>query len=193
MSGELTLAVQKRALRTRAKMIASAISPEENAALSAALCAALAALPEFAAARTVCCFAGMEDEPDTRAFLTETLRRGKRLCLPRVLGGGELALCAVERLDSLEAGAFGILEPPAAAPCLPPREVDLCVVPCLAGSADGRRLGRGGGYYDRLLARLRPDAKTVLACRKALLLAHLPVGPQDAACDLVVTEEGALR
>lgn len=192
MNGDLALAAQKRAFRSRAKALAAAIPPAENAAVSAALCAHLVRLPAFVRAGTVCCFVGLPDEPDTRPFLTAALEQGKTLCLPRVRGKGELELCAVSSLADLTPGVFGILEPRADAPILPPEMLDLCVVPCLAGAPDGHRLGRGGGYYDRLLPRLRPDAAGVLACRKALLFPLVPAGEQDAACSLVVTEEGAL-
>lgn len=186
------LCAEKRAFRTRAKALAAALPPAENAAASAALCGHLAQLPALAAAKTVCCFVGLPDEPDTRPFLEAVLAQGKTLCLPRVQGRGVLALCAVPSLTGLAPGAFGILEPRPEARILPPESVDLCVVPCLAGAPDGHRLGRGGGYYDRLLPRLRPDAVTVLACRKALLFPRVPAGEQDAVCNLVVTEEGAL-
>ncbi len=186
------LRAEKRAFRTRAKALAAAISPAENAAASAALCGHLARLPAFAAAKTVCCFVGLPDEPDTRPFLEAVLAAGKTLCLPRVRGKGEMDLCTVASLAGLVPGTFGILEPPPEAPILPPEAIDLCVVPCLAGAPDGHRLGRGGGYYDRLLPRLRPDAAAVLVCRKALLFPWLPAGEEDAVCTQVVTEEGAL-
>ena len=192
MRETLILRAEKRAFRTRAKALAAAISSEENAAVSAALCGHLARLPAFAAAKTVCCFVGLPDEPDTRPFLKAVLAAGKTLCLPQVRGNGELALCAVPGLEGLTPGVFGILEPPPDARILPPEAIDLCVVPCLAGAPDGHRLGRGGGYYDRLLPRLRPDAVTALACRKALLFPQLPAGAWDAVCTVVVTEEGAL-
>lgn len=69
-----------------------------------------------------------------------------------------------------------------------PCTLDVVVVPGLAFTADGRRLGQGGGHYDRFLTRLRPECLTVGAAYTEQLLDDLPTEPHDVRLDLVVTD-----
>ena len=71
---------------------------------------------------------------------------------------------------------------------LSPARFDLAVIPCLSCSRDGRRLGHGGGYYDRYLPRMH--CPTACLCREALLMEALPVEETDRSVSLVVTESG---
>ena len=70
-----------------------------------------------------------------------------------------------------------------------PAELDVVVVPGLAFTPDGRRLGQGGGHYDRFLTRLRPDCVTIGACFVELLLEDLPTEPHDTTVDHVATDD----
>ena len=99
-----------------------------------------------------------------------------------------MELRQVTDLKELSPGAYGILEPPAGSPSLSPDQADLAVIPCLTCSREGRRLGRGGGYYDRFLSRYRGAA--VLVCREKLLRQEIPFGLHDYPVPWVVTEAG---
>lgn len=76
---------------------------------------------------------------------------------------------------------------------LDPLLLDVVVAPGLAFTRDGRRLGQGGGHYDRFLARLRPDALTVGVCFAEQLLDDLPTEPHDVRLDHVVSDDPAAR
>ena len=93
-------------------------------------------------------------EPDTAAILRQALADGKHLLLPRVLSKTAMDWVEIPDLALLRPGAFGILEPPADLPVADPAVFarPLALIPCLAAGRDGLRLGRGGGYYDRLSA-----------------------------------------
>ena len=83
---------------------------------------------------------------------------------------------------------YGMLEPEAALPVVEPGQAELILVPGLAFTLQGFRLGYGGGYYDRLLAQ-PGHAPTLGTCFQALLLEEIPHAPHDIAVDYIVTEE----
>ena len=182
---------EKKRLRAEIRERERALDPAYRAESSAAICRALAALPEFAAAQTVLAFFGTEREIDTRAFLRETLARGKTLLLPRCEPERRLALCVVRDLDSdLASGVFGIMEPKRACPNVAPEDVGFAVIPCVSFDRAGNRLGQGGGYYDRLLPRLQ--CPTACVCRERLLADAVPTEEHDMRCTRYLTENGVI-
>ena len=106
----------------------------------------LTAHPAWAAADSVFCYVGRRGEIDTRPLLRAALEEGKTLAVPLCMGPGVMQARAVRSLEELApAGPYGIPEPPAGAPEVPPQRLALCVLPCLAAAPDGTRLGYGGG------------------------------------------------
>ena len=181
-------AAGKKALRAAVRGRIAALPPGYTRDASAAVCTCLRALEAYKSAGTVFCFVGTPGEIDTRTFLAGVLADGKRLCVPVCEKGGAMTARCVCSLAELAPGLWGIPEPPAAAQEIMPQDIDLCVAPCLAADLQKRRLGQGGGYYDRFLPRLRPGAVSALVCREKLLLPAVPVEPHDAVCTLLVTE-----
>ena len=138
------------------------------------------ALPEFISADSVLLYWSMESEVDTHAFASRWYGR-KKLYLPKVVGE---ALEIREYLpDDLAPGYRGIMEPSADAPLA--EKIDLVIVPGMAFDAKGNRLGRGGGFYDRLLPTLA--CPKVGVCRKHQLVEEVPVQAWDQKVDIVVT------
>jgi len=117
------------------------------------------------------------------------LEEGKTLAVPLCMGPGMMQARAVRSLEELApAGPYGIPEPPAGAPEVPPQRLALCVLPCLAAAPDGTRLGYGGGYYDRFLP-LACNAVKIALCRAVLLEPVLPRECHDVRADFVLTED----
>ncbi len=188
----MDIAEAKRALRAEIRARERALDPGRKEESSAAICRALAALPQFAAAKIVLAYRGLAREIDTRAFLRETLAQGKTLLLPRCEPERALALCVVNDLDAdLTPGVFGIPEPKRSCVCVEPEAVDFALIPCVSFDRAGNRLGQGGGYYDRLLPRLH--CPTVCACRACLLSEAVPTEGHDRRCSLYLTEQGLLN
>lgn len=174
------LSQAKREARSAAKARLHTLTPEDLAAAGAEIADKLFARPDWQDADTVFCFVSLPSEPDTEPILRAALDQGKRLCVPRMLGGGRMELVELLSLDTLRPNALGIREP-VSGPIILPETLGsraLAVVPCLAAGRDGVRLGRGGGYYDRFLAGFRGHA--VLVCPRALVFDTLPAEAWDA-------------
>ena len=147
-------------------------------------------LPAYQTARTICAYVGMDCEINTKPLIERMLADGKRVGVPLCVGKGVMEMREIGGLDELQAGTWGILEPPPEAPLLLPEEIDLGLIPCVSGNEAGQRLGYGGGFYDAYLA--KAPFLRVLLCRKAMMTAPIPVEPHDAAMDVVVSEDGAV-
>ena len=135
----------RRAMRERRK----ALTPEERTAASGIICAKLAAL-NFQS--PVAVYLASPQEIDLSPFIRKMLTTGVKVVAPR-WNGETYELAVLKGLDEvhLRKGPMGILEP-AEAEIISPKEVEVWLVPGLAFTRDGKRLGYGGGWYDRLLA-----------------------------------------
>ena len=182
------LNAQKQAARRAARQQLAQISPQEFSAIGAAMWQTLQAQPAWQSAESVFCFVGALHEPDTMPILQGALSAGKQLLVPRIAGPGQMQLVPLQSLGQLQPGAFGILEPPQALPAIPAGSgVQLAVLPCLAATRGGARLGHGGGYYDRFLANY--SGHRLILCPEALLAQSLPTGPLDEPAQAVLTEK----
>lgn len=137
--------------------------------------------PLFLSAGTVLLYWSMPEEVDTHGLIRRWAGR-KRIVLPKVCGQDlELRLYDPERMIP---GYRGILEPAGDAPLVPDGEIELAVVPGLAFDRAGHRLGRGKGYYDRLLPRLDcPKLGLAFPCQ---ILDEVPIEPHDIALDRII-------
>jgi len=154
---------------------------------SAQICARLAATELWQNARTVLLFAPMPDEPDIWPLLALALAAGKTLALPRFDRAARNYVTALVQNteNDFVAGHFGIREPAAACPVLPLNRLDLALVPGVAFDLHGGRLGRGKGYYDRLLASV-PGATCGVAFDEQIVAA-VPVEPHDIRLNHILT------
>ncbi len=143
--------------------------------------------PAFWAHERLFAYWSVGREVDTRGILDAASRAGKQVFLPICLEGGALDFAAWSPEQALERGAYGIPIPPADAPRSMPEAGDLLLVPALGYDRQGFRMGRGGGYYDRLLK--RSGALALGLCREAMLLEDLCLEPHDCRVDFLVTEE----
>lgn len=135
-------------------------------------------------------YASAGTEVDTRPLATRLREGGVAVYYPRVLGSLLVAV-RVEDEGQLVPGFRGVPEPPAHLPAAPWSEVRAAVIPGLGFTPDGRRLGQGGGHYDRLLAVWRPELVLGLAFA-VQIVPDLPVEEHDQRVDGVVTEDGVL-
>lgn len=154
-------------------------------AASALICDAIRVRPEWKNARLVCAFLPLPSEPQITELWDEEPRTA--FCFPR-LWEGAIELIRIDPPEVLRRATWKLdAAEHAGAPTVPPEEVDLFLVPGLAFTADGRRLGRGGGFYDRLLPRRRPHCTALGVCFAQQLLPELPCEPHDARVDAVIS------
>lgn len=151
----------------------------------------LYALPEYRAANVIVGYASFGSELDTSAFLAGILADGKQLLLPRVNRAQRvLELRHVVDLDKdLVAGVWGIREPAQRCPMLSDATIGFMLVPGVAFTAQGARLGYGGGFYDHLLASLDKGVARIAAAFDLQMVDQLPEDPHDQRVDGIVTEK----
>lgn len=137
----------------------------------------------FRSAHTVLLYSSLPDEPDTRALIRRAAAAGKRVLLPVVTGETTMELREYSGEGNMRRGAFGISEPQGE-PFADYAQIDLAVIPGVAFDAQGNRLGRGRGYYDRLLAKLKAlRVATVGVCFDFQKLTSVPAEPHDIKVD----------
>lgn len=180
----------KRALRARVLGDRDRTPPEVRERASASIAAALCLRDDFLASRTVLLTLPFGSEWDTRTLLAAALGRAKSVALPRVNRKTRtLDICAVTRPEEdIAPGYRGIPEPSAHCTALDLASIDWVLVPGVAFDRAGRRIGYGGGYYDRLLPLLRDDARRIAGAFELQWVERVPAAPHDARMDAVVTE-----
>lgn len=186
---DLDLVLAKRQLRREMRERRAAVPLDRRTAWSAAATARLLTVLDAAGPGPVAAFRALPEEIATDGLIEALVARHGHVLLPRQEGKGRpLVFRRWAPGEPLVPGPFGVSEPAPDAPVAEPRIV---VVPLLAFDDRGYRLGYGGGFYDRTLARLQAASPPPLAIGFAFELQHLdavPVGPYDRPLDGVVTE-----
>jgi len=171
---------QKAALRSRLLAARAELTAEQRTAAARAIRDALLERPEVQMAGTIAAYYSVGAEPDTRGLLFALWKRGSYVLLPLLRPDGDLDWASYEGPESLVPGPRGLLEPGE-----PPRgpgavaRADVVLAPALAVDRAGNRLGRGGGSYDRALARVGPLVPLIALVYDAELLDHVPAEPHD--------------
>lgn len=183
----------KRLLRSQLLAERRALRHDLWSASSHAAQLNLLALDEYDRAECVALYAPIHNEVDTALIMAAVLRAGKRLLYPAVCGH-HLVFRPVERIEDLQAGAFGILEPCPIGGEHSAGEADLIVVPGVAFDRSGHRLGYGKGFYDRFFHLSGVKAHLVGLCHDFQLTdGVIPADPHDIPMGIVVTDARVIR
>src|SRR5260221_3484445 len=180
----------KRALRTQMIDVRDALDPLFRESASLAIAERLQTQPSFAAARVVLVTLPFRSEWDTRPLARAALASGKTVAAPRVNSTTRmLELHAIGDIDrDVAPGYRGIPEPLSTLPRIDAAAIDWVLIPGVAFSAEGRRLGYGGGYYDRLMSILASAASRIAGAFDAQIAASIPAAAHDLCVDIIVTE-----
>ncbi len=148
--------------------------------------------PFYRKADTLFLYVSYGDEVDTHRLMEAALKDGKRVCCPKVANDDRsMAFYRIDSLEELAEGFHGIWEPAGKGqPCLPAKD-SLVIMPGCAFDRDRRRIGYGGGFYDRFLAGCEEEGVVKAAvCFSCQILPYLPEEETDIRPDWLITEEG---
>lgn len=180
----------------RREMIArrNSISQEEVAEKSALIQRRVMELPVYKESKAIALYAGFNNEVLTSLLFGDALKEGKRVLFPCIRKERkDLIFVAVEGMDELELGPFGIWAPPyndGMEDCAD--EAGLLLIPGVAYDPRGGRVGYGGGFYDRTLQRLVKKPFIMAPAYEFQVLDEVPVLPHDVRVDAIVTEQRVL-
>ena len=181
----------KRAVRRAIIARRDAIPPRERRQDGERVVERFLTLEEVAAARTVAAFWSFGSEVPTEPLLGALHARGIRVALPRIVGE-DLALRSWAPGDPMAPTSFGAMEP-VDGEQVDPREVDVVGTPAVAFDLDGRRVGYGGGYYDRLFASTGEALRVGIAFDLQVVDGPLPHGHFDRGVHVIVTPTRVVR
>lgn len=177
---------EKAELRRACLALRRRMPADEKRRADASIVRQIAALPAFCRASAVFLYAPLWDEPDLLALCAADRRFAFPVCTP-----GGLLVFRFAAPSDLQPGAYGISEPGGDRPIAAADADTVCLVPGLAFAADGTRLGRGGGYYDRFLAGF--PGTSVGICYANLCFSALPHVPHDRRVNLTVNEREVIN
>lgn len=170
--------IDKPSLRKRMRMVRDMV--DDHLMRSVQLWAKVAELDEYRRANSVMAFVGFNGEPDTDPLFARLGIEGKRLLLPRVEPSG---IVAVDGDSPMSVSNFGVTEP--IGPPVGLDEIDFVIVPGLAFTVAGDRLGYGQGYYDRFLPTV--SAPSAGVCFVDQLVDEMPLTAHDVRVDMVIS------
>jgi 5-formyltetrahydrofolate cyclo-ligase len=177
----------KRAVRRDVLERRNALSVEERSSKSARIVERAMSLPEVRNASTPMAFWSFGSEVETAPLIERLHAAGKRVVLPRIEAGDLVAVVHAPG-DPVAATSFGAMEPQGVE-LVSPEDVDVVIAPGVAFDRSGARVGYGGGFYDRFLRGMRPDAPVVAIAFALQVVEEVPRGPGDRRVDAIVTED----
>ncbi|MHC5026284.1 MAG: 5-formyltetrahydrofolate cyclo-ligase [Planctomycetota bacterium] len=185
----------KAEIRAQMRATLQAMDDATKHDFSVRACQRLLELDELTHATVVMLFMPLSTEVDLTPAAVRCFRLGKTVCVPRVNWEKcDMSPVEVTSFDDhvMETDEHGLRFPRNAGPILP-QLIDIVIVPGLAFDDCGHRLGRGGGFYDRFLGRIRQTATTVGLAFDQQVIPQVPVEAHDLPLDMVVTERRVMR
>lgn len=141
----------------------------------------------FKNSKNIFIYVSVKNEPPTENIILESLRQGKNVFVPKCLGEGVMKAVRIESIDDLSPGMLSIPEPRDDSKTYGAENIDLVIVPCVSASKNMKRLGHGGGYYDRFLEKSK--AYKLCLCYEKIICGDIVTDENDILMDFVLTEE----
>lgn len=187
----MSVAGEKSALRAALRARVAAMGESDRKRASEAVRRGVLGSSLWAEAGVVMVFASDATEPDLDGLIHAGVEAGKVVCVPRVHWAEKRLLPArVRGVEDLETGRHGVRVPVEACPLVDPGALGLILVPGVGFDLGGGRLGRGGGFYDRLLSDRSISALAIGVCFSAQVVGEVPREAHDRRMDGLATEAG---
>jgi len=186
----------KPTLRITLKATLAAINSADHTNASQSLTSHLLASDLYRSATTILAYAALPTEISLDPFITHALADGKHIYIPAINWDAKsMSPAQINNLDTdLEIGRYGVRAPTPSCLLVEPSDIDLILIPGLAFDHDFNRLGRGAGFYDRLIESLpSPRPPLVGVCFVCQIVDAVPTEPHDHPMDRVITEIGELK
>jgi len=181
----------KRLARRKARLAMEGMPLGQAKEDSLAVCRLILESAVWQRASQVMLYVPMSGELDVNLLLKSGLEKGKQVALPRFSEEkNAYVACKIDNLSDLVPGKFGVLEPPPISQKMNTKQLDLAIVPGVAFVGLGGRLGRGGGFFDRLLAGI--PAKKCGVCFEQQVYPDVAVERHDVKMDMIATPNGWL-
>lgn len=187
----MDIRTRKKELRRRIIEAAKSLPSDFRKMSDEAVTAGVLSLDSYRNARTVFLFVGTGFEINTDKIIEDSWRSGKRVTVPLCTGKGIMEARIISSFSDLRPGTYGLSEPGAESEAVPFNEIDLALIPCVSCDSKGRRLGRGGGFYDRFLEEYKGSSAMIV--RECLMNYSIPVEEHDASVLPVVTDHHVYR
>ena len=162
------------------------LSNSTRGKIDADICKQVLEFDEYLKADTVFLYYGIDWEINTEPLIQAAMSDGKKVVLPKCIDKIHMEARYINSLNDLIPGVYNIPEPSDESQTCPTEDIDFAIIPCIACDSDCRRLGQGGGYYDRFL-RNSTFYKAAL-CKSEGLVSEIPVDDFDEFVDCVITE-----
>lgn len=149
----------------------------------------------FEKATTIMTFVSFASEVDTRKFIEECWKIGKRVVTPlAVMKTKELLIYEIYGWHQLQSGVYGILEPiPDRSRLVAPEEIDLVINPGVAFDINLNRVGYGGGFYDRFYHKLNQECMRIALGFDIQIVKEVPIDTFDVPVDMLITEKRIIK
>ena len=183
-----SISERKKGLRQKMLAMRRALSANETESRSSSLKENILSLLEYKNAKKIMAFLAMKGESNLDGFIRQALLDGKEVYIPVCLPERQMEAGRLIDMEHFEKGPLGLRNLPAGYEVTSPESLDLVLIPGLAVSQEGIRLGMGAGYYDRYLARV-PFEKRVAALWDFQVIPDLPSEPFDQKIAKIVTDQ----
>ena len=170
----------------------NSLSEEQYTTLSEQIAFSLYAQKEWVEAKTIGITLSMENEVNTYPIIEKAWEEGKKVVVPKCNKETRtMSFRQISNFDQLETVYMSLREPiPALTEEVNADEIDLQIVPGVAYTERGERIGYGGGYYDRYLMHYK--GKTLSLAYSFQMVEHIPVEPFDKNVEKIITEKGTM-
>jgi 5-formyltetrahydrofolate cyclo-ligase len=186
-----TLFQQKQILRKKALRVRNAISKIDQKKYSEKILKLLLSMPVLQSSSSIHTYVSKDSEVMTHQLIYTLLERNINVICPRIQKHNELGHSTISSFNDFKKNKLGILEPKEELPSFSINDLDVIIVPGLAFTRTGNRIGYGGGFYDRFL--IKTNAVSIGLAFDKQVINKLPHNKDDSILDYIVTEKEIIK